>query len=151
LKHSPYIRDAWVVAGQDCRYVSAVIIIDAHNTGRWADKRKVTYTTFGDLSQKPEIIELVEEEIALVNGGLPPTQRVERYVNLHKEFDPDECELTRNRKLRRAFLRKRYPDLIRALGGDDASVEVEAEFTYQDGRTGKIRTALQIATVGRGD
>jgi hypothetical protein len=30
-------------------------------------------------------------------------------------------------------------------------VEVEAEFTYQDGRVGKIKTALQIATVGRGD
>ena len=41
--------------------------------------------------------------------------------------------------------------LIRALAGDETSVEVEAEFTYQDGRTGKIKTALQIATVGRGD
>ena len=30
------------------------------------------------------------------------TQRIEKYVNLHKEFDPDEPELTRNRKLRRA-------------------------------------------------
>ncbi len=49
-----------MIAGRDCRYVSAVIIIDAYNTGRWADKRKVTYTTFSDLSQKPEIYELVK-------------------------------------------------------------------------------------------
>jgi len=151
LKHSPYIRDAWVLAGPDCRFVSAVIIIDADNTGRWADKRKVVYTTFGDLSQKAEVYRLVEEEIALVNQDLPATQRVEKFVNLHKEFDPDEGELTRNRKLRRALLWKRYPDLIRALGGDEDRVEVEAEFTYQDGRTGKIRTALRIATVERGD
>ena len=151
LKYSPYIKDAWVLAGQDCDSVSAVIIVDAANTGRWADKRKVTYTTFGDLSQKPEVYELIEQEIALVNQDLPETRRIERYVNLHKEFDPDECELTRNRKLRRAFLRKRYPDLVEALGGDRTSVEVEAEFTYQDGRTGKIKTALQIATVGQGD
>ncbi len=151
LKHSPYIKDAWVVAGQDCDFVSAVIIIDADNTGRYADKMKTTYTTFGDLSQKPEVYRLIEQEIARVNEGLPDTQRVQKYVNLHKEFDPDEHELTRNRKLRRAFLRKTYPVLIEALGGDSTTVEVEAEFTYQDGRTGTIKTALEIATVGRSD
>jgi len=150
LKHSPYIRDAWVLAGDDCEFVSAVIIIDADNTGRYADKMKATYTTFGDLSQKSEVYRLIEQEVALVNEGLPDTQRVERFVNLHKEFDPDERELTRNRKLRRGFLRKTYPGLIAALGGDSTSAEVEVEFTYQDGRTGKIKTALQIATVGRG-
>jgi len=150
LKHSPYIKDAWVVAGQDCKYVSAVIIIDADNTGQYADRMKVTYTTFGDLSQKPEVYRLIEQEIAHVNEGLPETLRVEKFVNLHKEFDPDEHELTRNRKLRRGFLRKTYPDVMTALGGEATSAEVEAEFTYQDGRTGKIKTALQIATVGRG-
>jgi len=151
LKQAAYIKDAWVLAGRDCDYVSAVIIIDADNTGRWADKCKTPYTTFGDLSQKPETYRLIEREISLVNQELPDSQRIERYVNLHKEFDPDEFELTRNRKLRRAFLRKRYPDLIQALGGERTSVEVEVEFTYQDGRTGKVKTALQIATVGRGD
>ena len=151
LKQSAYIKDAWVLAGRDCDYVSAVIIIDADNTGRWADKCKTTYTTFGDLAQKPEIYRLIEREISLVNQELPDSQLIERYVNLHKEFDPDEFELTRNRKLRRAFLRQRYPALIQALGGELTSVEVEAEFTYQDGRTGKIKTALQIATVERGD
>ncbi|MCE5254072.1 MAG: AMP-binding protein [Actinomycetia bacterium] len=150
LKHSPYIKDAWVPAGQDCRYVSAVIIVDADNTGQWADKRKVTYTTFSDLSQKPEVYRLIEAEVSAVNQGLPDSRRIEKFVNLHKEFDPDESELTRNRKLRRAFLRKRYADLVQALDGDRESVEVEAEFTYQDGRTGKIKTALKIARIGRG-
>ena len=151
LKHSPYIKDAWVHSGQNCDFVTAVIIVDADNTGRWADKNKITHTTFGDLSQKPEIYRLIEEEIALVNRGLPETRRIEKYVNLHKEFDPDESELTRNRKLRRSVLRRRYPDLVEALSGDQTSVEVEAEITYQDGRTGKLKTALQITTVGRGD
>ena len=150
LQHSPYIKDAWVIAGQYCKYVSVVIIINADNTGQYADQMKVTYTTFGDLSQKPEVYRLIEQEIAHVNEGLPETLRVEKFVNLHKEFDPDEYELTRNRKLRRAFLRRAYPDVIAALGGEATSAEVEAEFTYQDGRTGKIKTALQIVTVGRG-
>jgi len=151
LKYSPYIKDAWVHAEQGCESLSAVIIIDAANTGQWADKRKVVYTTFADLSQQPEVYQLIRQEIARVNEGLPETRRVSRYVNLHKEFDPDEHELTRNRKLRRSFLRERYAGLARALSGGDTSVEVEAEFTYQDGRTGKIKTALHIAAVGQGD
>lgn len=151
LKHSPYIKDAWILAAEGCDFVSAVIIIDADNTGRWADKNKTTYTTFGDLSQKPEIYRLIEGEISTVNKGLPDTRWIGKYVNLHKEFDPDESELTRNRKLRRALLRERYPAIIKALGGDAKSVEVEAEITYQDGRVGRVTTAIQIATVGRGD
>ena len=151
LKYSPYIKDAWVLAGRDCRFVSAVVIVDADNTGSWADKRKVTYTTFGDLSQQPEVYQLIEQEIASVNEDLPVGLRVEKYVNLHKEFDPDESELTRNRKLRRGFLEERYSDLMEALSGDRTSTDVEAEFTYQDGRTGRIKTTLQIATVGRGE
>ncbi len=151
LKYSPYIKDAWVHAEQGCESLSAVIIVDAANTGQWADKAKVAYTTFGDLSQKVEVYELIRGEIAKINEDLPEVRRISRYVNLHKEFDPDERELTRNRKLRRSFLRERYAGLAKALSGDDTSIEVEAEFTYQDGRIGKIKTALQIATVGRGD
>jgi long-chain acyl-CoA synthetase len=151
LKHSPYIKDAWVLGGRDCEFVSAVIIVDAENTGSYADKCKVTYTTFGDLSQKSETYELIQQEVATVNKELSESLRIEKFVNLHKEFDPDEHELTRNRKLRRAFLRKTYPALMAALAGDSTSVEVEAEFTYQDGRTGKIKTALRIVRVGQGD
>jgi long-chain acyl-CoA synthetase len=151
LKHTPYIKDAWVLAGQDCEFVSAVIVIDAENTGRWADKSKIVYTTFGDLSQKPEVYRLIEREIALVNEELPGGLRIKKYVNLNNEFDPDESELTRNRKLRRSVLAERYVALSRMLAGDETSVEVETEYTYQDGRTGKIKTALQIATVERGD
>jgi long-chain acyl-CoA synthetase len=150
LKYSPYIRDAWVLSGPDCGSLSAVIIVDAGNTGHWADKNKVTFTTFGDLSQKPEVYKLVEQDIAFVNESLPEAQRIRRFVNLHKEFDPDESELTRNRKLRRAVLSERYADLVAALAGGVSTVEVEAEVTYQDGRTGSLKTAVNIGTIGAG-
>ena len=150
LKYSPYIKDAWVLAGPDCEFLSAVIIIDAANTGHWADKHKVTYTTFADLSQKPEVYELITDEITQVNQDLPKNQQIAKYVNLHKEFDPDESELTRNRKLRRNLVLERYQWLAEALRGNKESVEVEAAFTYQDGRTGILKTSVKIATIGRG-
>jgi long-chain acyl-CoA synthetase len=151
LKYSPYIRDAWVVAGAGCDSLSAVIVVDAANTGHWADARRVSYTTFGDLSQQPEVYELIEREIALVNKGLPEAQRISRFVNLHKELDPDESELTRNRKLRRSDLGDRYRDLVTALADGRSAVDVETEITYQDGRVGKLKTTVKIATMGQGE
>jgi long-chain acyl-CoA synthetase len=150
LKYSPYIKDAWILAGPQRSYTAAVIIIDAENTGRWADKKKVTFTTFGDLSQKPEVYQLIGQEIARVNQDLPPGCRIRKYVNLHKEFDPDESELTRTRKLRKIFLEEKYRGLIGAIYSDQENVEVEAQVRYQDGRTGNIKTALKIQSVGEG-
>jgi long-chain acyl-CoA synthetase len=150
LKYSPYIKDAWVLAGQDCVYASVVIIIDAGNTGRWADQHKVIYTTFGDLSQKSEVYQLIESEIQRINQQLPDGGKIKKFVNLHKEFDPDENEMTRTRKLKKAFLRARYSYLVGALSGDKPEVDIEAQFTYQDGRVGKIKTSLKIKTVVEG-
>jgi long-chain acyl-CoA synthetase len=151
LKYSPYIKDAWVLVGKQGEPLSAVIIIDAANTGQWADKQKVAYTTFSELSQDAAVYRLIAREIAQANEGLENSHRIGKFVNLHKEFDPDEAELTRNRKLRRSLLASRYRDLVQALGEDRASIDVEAEFTYQDGRTGRLRTAVRIASVGEGD
>jgi long-chain acyl-CoA synthetase len=69
---------------------------------------------------------------------------VKRYVLLHKEFDPDEADLTRTRKLKREALEKRYGDLIEAIYGGHDEIEVEAEITYQDGRKGTLKTLLKI-------
>jgi long-chain acyl-CoA synthetase len=147
LKFSPYIKDAWVLAGPDREYTSAIIIIDRENVGPWADRRKVTYTTFSDLAQKPEVYDLVDQEIARVNRDLPAGCRIRKYVNLHKEFDPDETELTRNRKLRRTFVAGRYSDLIKAIYEGRHEVTIAAEVRYRDGRTGTIKTSVGIKTV----
>ena len=147
LKYSPFIKDAWVLAGPDRSYASAVIIIDAENAGRWADKMKVCYTTFGDLSQKPEIYGLIGQEIARINKELAEGCRIKKYVNLHKELDPDESELTRNRKLRKPFLEERYSDLIKTIYSEKDSIDVEVQVKYQDGRIGKTRTAIRIQPI----
>ncbi len=147
LKFSPYIRDAWVLAGPDRAYASVIIIIDYDNVGRWAEQRRIAYTTFTDLSRKPEIYELVKRDIDRINRALPPGSRVKKYVNLHKEFDPDEAELTRTRKLRRKFMEERYSELIDAIYGDKAEVPIEAQVRYRDGRMGTIKTTLSIKSI----
>jgi len=147
LRFSPYIKDAWVLAGPDGAYTSTIIIIDYERVGRWAGQRRVAYSNFAELSQKPEVYELVKRDIDRINEALPPGVRVKKYVNLHKEFDPDEAELTRNGRLRRVFLEERYRELIKAIYSNKTEVPIEAQVRYRDGRTGTIKTTLSIQSV----
>jgi long-chain acyl-CoA synthetase len=147
LRFSPYIKDTWVLAGPDGAYASAIIIINYESVGRWAGERGVTYTTFTELSQKPEVYQLVKQDIDRINKALPPGIRLKKYVNLHKELDPDEAELTRNRRLKRVFLEERYRDLIEAIYSNKTEVPIEAQVRYRDGRTGTIKTTLSIQSV----
>jgi long-chain acyl-CoA synthetase len=147
LRFSPYIKDAWVLSGPDRSYASAIIIINYLNVGRWAGQRRVAYSTFAELSQKPEVRELVRQYIQEINGSLPPGFRVRKYVNLHKEFDPDEGELTRNRKLRRTFLEERYRELIGAIYAGQKEVTIEAQVKSPNGLTKVTKTILNIQSV----
>ncbi len=147
LRFSPYIRDAWVFSGPRREYASAIIIIHHANVGRWAGQRRVAYNTFAELSQKPEVYDLVALEIDRVNSSLPPGSRMKKYVNLHKEFDPEEGELTRTRKLRRTFLEGRYRELIDAIYADQTEVPIEVQVKHQDGRIESIRRTLSIKSL----
>jgi long-chain acyl-CoA synthetase len=148
LRFSPYIKDAWVLAGPQKAYVSAIIVINYDTVSGWAGQRKVSFSTFAELSQKPEVYELVKHDIDRINGALPPGSRVKKYVNLHKEFDPDEGELTRTRKLKKKLLEERYRELIDAIYRDKVEAPIEALVTHRDGRTETIRATLAIKSVG---
>jgi len=150
LKFSPYVRNVMSIGGEDTPFVTALINIDFDNVGRWAERRGLTYTTFVDLSQKPEVYELIQEDVEGVNRTLPPAARVRKFVLLHKEFDADEGELTRTRKLRRGLLSDRYSDMIAAMYSGDDRVQVQAAVKYRDGREGIIETTVRIATLEEG-
>ncbi len=150
LRFSPYIKDAMVVGGRERDYVSAIINMDFTQVGKWAERNRVAYTTFVDLSQKKEVADLIQKDLIRVNRFLPPVSRARRFVLLHKEFDPDESELTRTRKLRREFMEKRYKELIESMYGSSAEVKVEAPVTYRDGRRGVVTTSIKVREVPEG-
>jgi long-chain acyl-CoA synthetase len=147
LKFSPYISQALTVGDVSQNYVTAMITIDFENVGRWAEKRGLAYTTYTDLSQKPEVYELIRRDVEGVNKTLPDAARVRRFVLLHKEFDADEGEMTRTRKLRRRFLAERYEDIIDALYSRQPEVKVSATVEYRDGRIGHVDTTLRLETL----
>ncbi len=147
LRFSPYIRDAWVMGGAPKGSLAAVIVIDGDTVGHWAGQRKVAFTNFAELSQAPEVHELVKRDIDRANRSLPAGAGITRYVNLHQEFDPDEAEVTRTRNLRKSFLRERYRTLVEALSAGRSEIDLEARVRHRDGRVEVVRTALRIQPV----
>jgi long-chain acyl-CoA synthetase len=135
------------VGNADVEYVTALVSIDFENVGRWAEKNRIPYTTFVDLSQRPQVYELISEAVVSVNETLPAGGRVRKFVLLHKEFDADEAEMTRTRKLRRGFLGDRYQEMIDAMYGGKDALTVSAAVQYRDGREGIIETAVHIMTL----
>ena len=63
---------------------------------------------------------------------------------LYKELDADDEELTRTKKIRRAFINEKYVKEIVALYGDVEEIPIEAVIRYQDGKTATLRTNLRI-------
>jgi len=147
LKFSPYIKDAWVL-GDRRDAVTAVICIDAGVVGKWAEDNHIPYTSYAELSQKPEVQALVRDAVLHVNKGLPGAARIQRFLNLHKEFDADDDELTRTRKLRRAFLEERYQAIVEGLYADAREVHLETTITYEDGRTSQSKHTLRVVEAG---
>lgn len=146
LKFSPFIQDAWII-GDKKPYITSVICIDYNVVGRWADEKKINYTTYQELSQKDEVYKLIKEQVEIVNKDLPEVARIKKFVNLFKAFDADDEELTRTNKLRRAFVEKRYHMIVDALYKDVNTVHIDTTITYEDGRTQHIKTDLKIENV----
>ncbi len=146
-KFSPYVQDMMTIGGAEMEFVSAIIVIDFQNVSRWAEKRGIAFTTYVDLSQRKEVCDIIRNELRQVNESLPSYSQVKRFVILHKEFDADEAELTRTRKLRRGALQEKYRDLLDAIYGGAYQVHVSAEVKYRDGRTGTVETELRVSDV----
>ena len=146
LKFSPYIKEA-VVFGKEKPYVTAFINIDYENVGKWAENHQIAYTTYTDLSQKPEVYELIKKDVERVNQQLPEAARIKRFLILHKELDADDQELTRTKKVRRRFIEQKYIDLVNALYQGEDKVEVQAKVKYRDGREAIIKAFVKVETM----
>jgi long-chain acyl-CoA synthetase len=147
LKFSPYIREA-VVFGHERPFVAAMIAIDLNTVGNWAERRGVPYTSYMDLSQKPDVQALIREEIEKGNATLPDSTKVRRFLLLTKDLEADDAEMTRTRKVRRRFIAEKYTEVIDALYAGRDDVEMTSTVTYEDGRQATLRARVRIVDVG---
>ena len=143
LKFSPFIGEA-IAFGNGRDRVTAMIAISLASVGNWAERKGLAYTSYQDLSQKPEVRALIREEIAKCNGTLQSTTRISRFLLLAKDFDADDAEITRTRKLRRSAINEKYAAVIEALYDGAREAEISSEVTYEDGQRATVRARVAI-------
>jgi long-chain acyl-CoA synthetase len=124
--------------------VVAMIAIDMQTAGTWAEKKGLAYTSFMDLSRKPEVAGLIAEEIAKANATLPDVQQVRRFLLLNKELEADDAEMTRTRKVRRRFVAEKYAGVIDAFYSGAKQVQVTMDITFEDGRKSSLTNDIAI-------
>ena len=146
LKFSPFVREA-VAFGDQRPFVAAMIAIDMTTVGKWAEGRSLAYTSFMDLAAKPDVAGLIIEEVTKINATLPGTTKVARTVLLNKELDADDAEMTRTRKVRRAFVAEKYAPVIAALYDGATEARLTMDITFEDGRTSSLTSTLAVHDV----
>nr|WP_246504078.1 AMP-binding protein [Plastoroseomonas arctica] len=145
LKFCPYVAEA-VVLGDGRPHLAAMICIRFPIVGKWAERNRIAFTTYTDLSARPEVLALLRGEVAKVNVTLPPAQRIRDFILLYKELDADDEELTRTRKVRRGVINRKYADIIEAIYAGDTSIPVDTTIAFQDGTSQRIRTMLRVVS-----
>lgn len=149
LKFSPYVSEA-VILGDKREFPTAIICIRFAIASKWAEQKRMSFTTYSDLSGRAEIYGLIADVVRNINQTLPAAQQLRKFVLLYKELDADDGELTRTRKVRRSVVAEKYAGIIDAIYSDANEVAIDTEIMFQDGSKQRIRTKLPVFTVQPG-
>ncbi|NEK57104.1 long-chain fatty acid--CoA ligase [Geodermatophilus sabuli] len=114
LKVSPYVKEA-VLIGDRRPYLTALIGIEPDTVSDWAQQQRIAFTTYRDLTEKKEVLDLVQGIVTDVNSRLATVEQVKAFRLLPKLLDHEDGELTATQKVRRAAMAERFSGLVESM------------------------------------
>ncbi len=111
LKVSPFVKEAMVI-GDGRKYLSALIAIESDVVGDWATRRQIPYTTYRDLTTKPQVVELIQGVVNEANEKTSHVESIQKFRLIPKELDHEDGELTATQKLKRTSMTSMFGGLI---------------------------------------
>ena len=114
LKASPFIKEAMVI-GDGRRYITALIGVELDTVGNWALRKGIAFTTYRDLSEKPEVLELVQSVVNETNEKFARVEQIKKFAMIPKELDHEDGELTATQKLKRSAMEDMFHDLVESM------------------------------------
>ena len=114
LKTSPFVKEAMVI-GDGRKYLTALIAIEYDVVGGWALSKSIPYTTYRDLSEKPEVIELIQGVVNETNEKFATVEQIKVFRLIPKELDHEDGELTATQKIKRRAMESTFSDLVNGM------------------------------------
>jgi long-chain acyl-CoA synthetase len=128
LRASPYVSDA-VVFGEGRKYLVAILEVDYETVAEWAREHGVAHTGYASLVAAPEVVRLLETEVARANAELARVEQVKAFRILPRELDPEQEgePVTPTRKVKRRLMLERFQDLVASMYASDEGRRITAE------------------------
>jgi len=114
LKASPFVKEAMVI-GDGRKFLSALIGIEFDTVGNWALQNSLPYTTYRDLSEKPEVTELIQGIVDETNAKFARVENVRKFKLIPKELEHEDGELTATQKLKRSAMMDMFGELVESM------------------------------------
>lgn len=120
IKESAFI-DQVMVIGEHQKFASALLVPDFNYLKEWfASHNIVNGKKREEMIAMPEVVTVMNEEIARINEGLMEWERIKRFRMVHEEWSPVTGELSASLKLRRKVVADRYSKLLDSIYNKDS-------------------------------
>jgi len=106
------VIDQIMVVGEHEKFASAIISPNFKFFDEWKKNRKISFSSFQEMIQLPEIQSYFSSEIQKINKHLSPAERITRFRLVPDEWSPATGELSPTLKLKRQFITDKYRQLL---------------------------------------
>jgi long-chain acyl-CoA synthetase len=123
LRTSRYIEHAAVI-GEARKFAIAILFPKFDNLKAWAREQNIPFTDATELVARPEIQQLIDEEVGRINLGLNKWERIIKFILSDHELSIADGQLTPTMKLKRRIIEKEFSAQIEALYQKYEKIEV---------------------------
>ena len=104
-----------LVFGDGRNYATALITLDPDAITAWGAANRMAGKSYAEISQTPEVRELLQGYIDTLNQGLNRWETIKRFTVLDRDLTIDEGELTPSLKLKRKYVAEKFKANLEAL------------------------------------
>jgi long-chain acyl-CoA synthetase len=104
-----------IVFGDNRKYITALIVPSFENISRTMKIRGVDVSDPEFMAGHPDVIGLMEKEVAEAQESLASYERIVKFTLLPEPFSIENMGLTSTLKVRRKIIRKQYHDVIEGM------------------------------------
>ena len=116
LGNHPLISKACMI-GDQRKFLSMVIALDAEEAPEWAAARGIEYTDLASFTKHRDVQDEVARAVDEANQTVSRVEQIKKWLVVPDEWSPDSGEITPSLKLKRRVVHERYADVIDSMYG----------------------------------